>query len=1305
MPSETDSPALPSTEISAAVSSPPLTLPPAGQDGQDAQRAVAGEVDPDTTAGAAAAAIPISFADRRPTKQTVSQRHPSNTFYRSCEISFMEPVGSMSISPANRDVVLAARKGLFIIDLEDPFAPPRFLAHMTTWEAVDIQWSPHPARSNWVASTSNQKLLIWNLDRPGDPRAAPPMTRMLHRGSIHSSSSPVMPTNPHFATQRSSAYQSIYNSQSLHSGLTAGTRSGFGAISATSTFAETPLSAASQLQLAAPRSSAIEHVLHAHTRAITDINWSPFHPEIVASSSIDTWTWVWDLRMSGGSDESCRQKPAQGYSAWNAAVTQVKFNRASEHRLASTCDNKVLIWDDRKGSLPLATIEAHENKIYGIDWSRDTSLGLDRLVTCSLDRTVKFWNLASDTSQAAIGARELVTEAESMIETRTPVWRARHLPFGNGVMTLPQRGDTTLSMWAKDEPEEPKATFTGHTDIVKEYLFRTKGGQDRCSDDRQFQLITWSKDQTLRLWPVSDEQMRKVGHKPGGPIRVLLTRANAPDISYRDPPLALPPGGEDAAMLASQASGSNNTNSSILPPEHATRSLLSGKGSGSKVQTTSPYSSTMSGFQSVIRDGRTSPLAPFGTSTGRRSLNHSSSHGDLGADLNQLSRSPLQTLARSWGRVEAQQAFESGMGRMQAGQLARSLPKQAGEEHMGRFGTSYHSSKYGGGSASQHSGGHSSFKVSANLRGKNVPGSATSTKQRPSNHGRSSGRPLPIQEERSAGDKHSKKQKERKDRDRASRKEERRKLAKASNPKKAVGAAMRLDRGRAAAPAVDPIDWIANVRLEKELDHDRSLSEDQTGGETSQTRDSDGNLPSRLATSKGTRMGFAFGREGLTTEDDTDAEHGFTAQGLGDEIISINRKLPRIVFEKVELTRRMCVLTMYGPWADHVPAFLRIKIKFPSAYPRRPPHFDLEKGANISLKTRAYLLRGLSRLSTKSAKAGRPSLEVCARFLIGEPIKLLDDDGHHDDDEEEVEADVNTSRDDATASSESDSDHALMSFRPARKSIVSAGGSLKLKMPARRMGASFGPNNELVVFGGSLNHFPQSRDSSRQDSRQVSRQASRSRSQAPASAAVRSKSVSALSRAQSRSRRAADSERESGGDQSPARRGEVEDGDDESRFLRSYTALSNAMSSLARYSRNASEGVSTGNSVRDSDVVQLMSTDFFACRLLRKKDFFDIFGNSGDGSSAKEGAATPLGKDLARQKASSRFYSGSGASTPGGAAHHADLFGSLPAPAALLAIDRLKESQRRRRMGLVTIYQFVEEKAGDDDEEQQSERA
>lgn len=36
--------------------------------------------------------------------------------------------------------------------------------------------------------------------------------------------------------------------------------------------------------------SAIEFVLPVHTRAITDINWSAFHPDVLASCSLDTWS-------------------------------------------------------------------------------------------------------------------------------------------------------------------------------------------------------------------------------------------------------------------------------------------------------------------------------------------------------------------------------------------------------------------------------------------------------------------------------------------------------------------------------------------------------------------------------------------------------------------------------------------------------------------------------------------------------------------------------------------------------------------------------------------------------------------------------------------------------------------------------------------------------------------------------------------------------------------------------------------------------------------------------------------------------
>lgn len=85
----------------------------------------------------------------------------------------------MSISPASRDVVLAAyvslcctgfstehdpcshsRRGLFIIDLEAPLEVPRFLPQGGTWDVADVQWNPHPSRAEYIVSTSSEKLSV-----------------------------------------------------------------------------------------------------------------------------------------------------------------------------------------------------------------------------------------------------------------------------------------------------------------------------------------------------------------------------------------------------------------------------------------------------------------------------------------------------------------------------------------------------------------------------------------------------------------------------------------------------------------------------------------------------------------------------------------------------------------------------------------------------------------------------------------------------------------------------------------------------------------------------------------------------------------------------------------------------------------------------------------------------------------------------------------------------------------------------------------------------------------------------------------
>ena len=398
--------------------------------------------------------------------------------------------------------------------------------------------------------------------------------------------------------------------------------------------------------------------------------------------------------------------------------------------------------------------------------------------------------------------------------------------------------------------------------------------------------------------------------------------------------------------------------------------------------------------------------------------------------------------------------------------------------------------------------------------------------------------------------------------------------------KGALGAPMRLDRARMTGPAVDPIGWIANVRMQKDPSLDTRASDDTAVVRGS---GSDGREATNL--------------RGATSGGDTDVETGLSAQRLGDEIVSLSRKFPRIVFEKIELAQRTVTFTLYGPWADREPAFLRVTMVFPAAYPRKPPKFELEKSASLTLKTRAFLVRGLVRLASRSAEVGRSCCEICARFLLGEPVDFLDDD--------DEDGGMTSGKGFSYGSlSDSDEDGVVVAPRP------------RSKMPARSMGASFGPNNELVLYGLRAPSAS-------------SRPGSRNRMLPTGPADWRADVFGSGSGSSSRSR-------------SKVRRSSNDTVEAESRFLRSYTALSGAMLSLAQYARQ--EGSGSGEyGVRDSDVVQLMSSDFFARRMMSRAASKDPSG--GETSTGEERRGRGKVQDAVQLLQKQRLAASGGLST------------------------------------------------------------
>ncbi|KAF2027536.1 hypothetical protein EK21DRAFT_71664 [Setomelanomma holmii] len=375
-----------------------------------------------------------------------SSAFESSTFEQTASVAVDDEIGSASISPSGRDVVLASQSGLRIIDLDNLYSLPLYIPNHFSWKVADVQWSPFAARAEWIASTRNQQALVYNLAMPFNNKKAP-----------------------------------------------------------------------------------IEFTLRAHDRAITDINFSAHHPDLLATCGMDSFVFVHDLRT---------QQASLKLADWEAGAHQVKWNRQDDKIIASSHDKYLHIWDTRHGTRPLSTIAAHSTKIYGIDWNRSDP---KKILTCSLDHTIKLWN--------NVGVNANITTPRLVIRTRYPVWRARHTPFPHGILAMPQRGNSSLWLYkhvndSVEETFDDKAVheFEGHAPDaqVREFLWRSRGSTDDGIDNRDFQLVSWGTDNHLRLHKITSELLEaSVGYRKGQPLveEPSTTRKGAAYVTYRDGPV------------------------------------------------------------------------------------------------------------------------------------------------------------------------------------------------------------------------------------------------------------------------------------------------------------------------------------------------------------------------------------------------------------------------------------------------------------------------------------------------------------------------------------------------------------------------------------------------------------------------------------------------------------------------------------------------------------------------------------------------------------------------------------------------
>ncbi|XP_056879490.1 GATOR complex protein WDR59 isoform X1 [Takifugu flavidus] len=249
--------------------------------------------------------------------------------------------------------------------------------------------------------------------------------------------------------------------------------------------------------------------LQGHTRVISDLDWSWFEPEVLVTSSVDTYIYIWDTRDA--------RKPTVALSAV-AGASQVKWNRKNQYLLASSHDGDVRIWDKRKSNTAVEYMAAHLSKIHGLDWHPDNEF---ILATSSQDNSVRFWDYRQPRKYLNI------------LSCQVPVWKARYTPFPNGLVTVmvPQlRRENSLLLWSTLDLNSPVHAFVGHDDVVLEFQWRP---QKEGSKD--YQLVTWSRDQTLRIWRV-DPQLQKLCSSDGVEDLLESLAIDSPkSLTYQEP--------------------------------------------------------------------------------------------------------------------------------------------------------------------------------------------------------------------------------------------------------------------------------------------------------------------------------------------------------------------------------------------------------------------------------------------------------------------------------------------------------------------------------------------------------------------------------------------------------------------------------------------------------------------------------------------------------------------------------------------------------------------------------------------------
>eukprot|EP00939_MAST-03C_sp_MAST-3C-sp1_P001307 g1307.t1 len=280
-------------------------------------------------------------------------------------------------------------------------------------------------------------------------------------------------------------------------------------------------------------------VLRGHGRAITDFSWAPrcadADPNTMITAGQDGQLLLWDLRAA--------QRPSQVVATTSSHPSKIAWHPCRGHMLATANGSNVHIWDKRVISTEVALDRSHlrsrrsnfrsisefraerQLPVEGVVWLGQSREEISLLTFGKGSKCVKLWG-----RKESGGCDHRLHRVFAL--GKNPLQQILKCPtMGDhfGILSTAQRGDFNVRLWRhttlrsdmlRDPPSLSSSdsrttavaamsagsfvlahSFVGHEDIVTSYAWRSRGNRH--------QIVSWSKDQHLRLWRVNDAHLRR----------------------------------------------------------------------------------------------------------------------------------------------------------------------------------------------------------------------------------------------------------------------------------------------------------------------------------------------------------------------------------------------------------------------------------------------------------------------------------------------------------------------------------------------------------------------------------------------------------------------------------------------------------------------------------------------------------------------------------------------------------------------------------------------------------------------------